>query len=168
VLRVELLSRAHDRTGFNCGTPALNLFLRTIARQHGEKGVSRTLVLVDSDKPADIIGFFTLTLCEVEAASLSFSKESHYPQHKLPAVRLARLAVSKTYQNKGNGGILLAEAVSRTLIIADHAGSIGLFVDAKSRDAADFYKHFGFVHLPGQHNKLFLPLKTLRAAQANK
>jgi hypothetical protein len=63
---------------------------------------------------------------------------------------------------------LLAEAVSRTLIIADHAGSIGLFVDAKSRDAADFYKHFGFVHLPGQHNKLFLPLKTLRAAQANK
>ena len=63
--KIELLSKAHNRKGFNCGETALNQFLQRTARQHIQKGLSRTFVLVDDQQPSVIIGFFTLSLCEV-------------------------------------------------------------------------------------------------------
>ena len=34
---IEPLGRGHDRASFDCGEPALNDFLRTLARQQQEK-----------------------------------------------------------------------------------------------------------------------------------
>lgn len=56
------LDRSHNRSGFDCGVPDLNAFLRATARQHGQKGISRTFVLTDGTP--DILGFFSLALCE--------------------------------------------------------------------------------------------------------
>lgn len=164
MLKIEPLSRKQDRAAFDCGVAELNAFLRAAARQHGEKGLSRTFVLTESDKPTVILGFFTLTLCEITAEHLPPSYAAMFPKHSLPAVRLARLAVSLRHQGKGYGTLLVAEAVHRTVLIADQAGSIGLFVDAKNNQARDFYRRYGFVSLQGQDKTLFLPLKTLRAA----
>lgn len=164
MLKIAPLSREHDRAAFDCGVAELNAFLKATARQHGEKGLSRTFVLTESDKPTGSMGFFTLTLCEITAEHLPPSYAAKYPKHSLPAVRLARLAISLRHQGKGHGTLLVAEAVHRTILIADQAGSIGLFVDAKSNQARDFYMRYGFVSLPGQNTTLFLPLKTLRAA----
>ena len=47
MLRIELLGRQHNRGGFDCGSPELNGYLQHTARQHTEKGLSRTEVLVD-------------------------------------------------------------------------------------------------------------------------
>jgi hypothetical protein len=33
----------------------------------------------------------------------------------------------------------------------------GIVVDAKSPQAADFYRHFGFIELPGHPQRLILP-----------
>ncbi|MBI5408240.1 MAG: GNAT family N-acetyltransferase [Nitrospirae bacterium] len=164
MLKIAALSREHDRAAFDCGVAELNAYLKATARQHGEKGLSRTFVLTESEKPTVIFGFFTLALCEITAEDLPPSYAAMYPRHKLPAVRLARLAISLRHQGKGYGTVLVAEAVHRTVLIADQAGSIGLFVDAKNDRASDFYKHYGFVPLPGQSKTLFLPLKTLRTA----
>ena len=65
MLRIELLSRGHDRQGFRCGERDLDDYLKRTARQHNDKGISRTFVLVDSEEPSDILGFFTLASCEV-------------------------------------------------------------------------------------------------------
>ncbi len=162
------LARYHDRSRFDCGVSELNSFLKTIARQHGIKGISRTFVLSDQEKPAIIIGYFTLTLCEVRPEHLPGTYAKKYPQHELPAVRLARLAVSLRYQGKSYGGLLLAEAIHRTVLIAEQAGLIGLFVDAKDKRAHTFYEKYGFVSLPGHTLQLFLPLETLRLAGVNK
>ena len=113
---IVALSKEHDRTGFDCGVVELNAFLKSTARQHGDKGISRTFVLTDHDSPV-IMGFFTLTLCEVVAEKLPAGYARKYPQHGLPAVRLARLAVSIKYQGKQYGELLLAEAVHRTALI---------------------------------------------------
>lgn len=158
------LSRNHDRAGFDCGVPELNSFLKATARQHSDKGISRTFVLSEQERPAVIFGYFTLTLCEVRTEDLPAAYAKKYPQHGLPAVRLARLAVSRKYQGKGYGGLLLAEAVHRTVLIAEQAGVIGLFVDAKEERAHKFYERYGFVSLPGHASQLFLPIETLRFA----
>lgn len=156
------LSGDHERSGFDCGIPELNVFLKATARQHTTKGISRTFVMIDQDSPSTVIGFFTLTLCEVSAGRLPSAYARKYPRHGLPAVRLARLAVSRRHQGKGCGELLLADAIHRTVLIAEQAGVIGLFVDAKNAGACTFYKHFGFESLPEHDLHLFLPIKTLR------
>ncbi len=156
------LDRSHDRTGFDCGVPELKAFLRATARQHAEKGISRTFVLT-SGTPA-ILGFLTLTLCELHSEHLPPSRARKYPLHGLPAVRLARLAVSRKEQKKGYGELLLAEAVHRTALIAEQAGVIGLFVDAKDEAAKRFYERFGFLTIPEHPLQLFLPIETVLAA----
>ena len=161
---IASLARHHDRSRFDCGVPELNSFLKATARQHDKKGISRTFVLSDQEKPATILGYFTLTLCEVRTEHLPAKYAKKYPQHGLPAVRLARLAVSGKYQGKGYGGLMLAEAIHRTVLIAEQAGLIGLFVDAKDERAHKFYERYGFVSLPGHVLQLFLPFETLRLA----
>jgi ribosomal protein S18 acetylase RimI-like enzyme len=161
VPQIGVLSREHDRAGFDCGVPELNAFLKSTARQHGDKGISRTFVLTGRGGNA-IMGFFTLTLCEVRAEKLPAGYAKRYPRHGLPAVRLARLAVARKHQGKGYGELLLAEALHRTVSIAEHAGVIGLFVDAKNDSARSFYERYGFAALPQQPLHLFLPIETLR------
>jgi hypothetical protein len=60
-----------------------------------------------------------------------------------------------------------AEAIHRTVLIADQAGLIGLFVDAKNERAHKFYEKYGFFSLPGHAQQLFLPLETLRLSVFN-
>jgi ribosomal protein S18 acetylase RimI-like enzyme len=161
VPRIDALTREHDRNGFDCGVAELNAYLKSTARQHGDKGVSRTFVLTDNDSPA-ILGFFTLALCEVVADKLPAGFVKKYPQHNLPAVRLARLAVSRKQQGKKFGELLLSEAIHRTVLISEQAGVIGLFVDAKNNSARSFYERFGFASLPNQPFHLFLPINTVQ------
>ena len=158
---ITSLSREHGRAGFDCGVPELNAYLKSTARQHSDKGISRTFVLTDQDSVA-IMGFFSLTLCEVRVDKLPAGYAKKYPHHGLPAVRLARLAVSRKHQGKKYGELLLVEAIQRTLLIADQAGVIGLFVDAKNDSARSFYERYGFGALPQEPLHLFLPIESLR------
>lgn len=159
--QIAAISRGHDRSRFDCGVPELNTFLKSTARQHSDKGISRTFVLIDEGSTV-IMGFFSLTLCEVIAEKLPAGYAKKYPHHGLPAVRLARLAVSRSHQGRKYGELLLSEAIHRTVLIADQAGGIGLFVDAKDDSARSFYERYGFVALPHQPLHLFLPIETLR------
>ena len=84
----------------------------------------------------------------------------------LPAVLLGRLVVDRQHQGRGYGAALLFEAIRRVAATSQEIGIAGLFVDAKDDAAAAFYRKFGFVPLPSDPHRLFLPLETLiRAIQ---
>ncbi len=163
MLQIELFSREHDREGFSCGERDLDEYLKRTARQHNEKGLSRTFVLSETEVPARILGFFTLASCEIVAADLPPEYAKRYPD-KAPAARLARLAVVRDRQRQGLGGIMMAEAMRRTLAVAENIGIIGFFVDAKNQDARVYYEQYGFIPLPSNTLTLFLPLATLATA----
>jgi GNAT superfamily N-acetyltransferase len=162
VAAIEALSRKHDRSGFDCGVKALNDFLQSTARQHQEKGISRTFVLVDPDFPnaARIIGYFTLSACECGTAGLPPKLAKRLPR-TIPAVLLGRLAVDRRYHGRGYGGALLIEAIRRVATTSQEVGIAGLFVDAKDDAAVAFYRRFGFLPLATNPYRLFLPLATL-------
>lgn len=165
MLKVTELSKAHDRKGFDCGNAALNYFLKHTARQAASKHLSRTFVLTEDDS-LKILGFFSLAVCEVNMLDVPESHRKKYPpQSGLPAVRLARLGVSLQQQGNGYGELLLAEAMYRTARVAQAAGAIGLYVDAKDGKAKSFYEKYGFV-ATGRDKpfQLFLPTATLLAA----
>jgi len=163
MLTIRPLDASHDRKGFDCGVPALNDFLRKTARQHREKGLSNTFVLLEEDSPHSILGFFTLSFLEVDATAIPVESARKLPASSpLPAAKLARLAVDRRCQGKGYGAILLADAIKRIVKTAGESGGIvGFFVDAKDEQARQFYLRFGFIPLQDSSLSLFLPLKTL-------
>ena len=163
MLRIEPLSRSHERNAFDCGDPSLNGYLQKTARQHIEKGISKTFVLVDTAHPTHILGFYTLAACEVIANRLPDKYAKKYPE-KAPAAKLARLAVSENRQREGLGVIMMADAMKRILSVSENIGVIGFFVDAKHQDAREYYEQFSFIQLPGHPLHLFLPLSSLQAA----
>lgn len=163
MLRIELLSRGHDREGFSCGERDLDDYLKRTARQHNDKGISRTFVLVDSDASKKILGFFTLVSCEIVASEMPPEYAKKYPRHA-PAAKLARLAVASNLQRQGLGSLMMVDAMRRTLAVAENIGIIGFFVDAKNQGAREYYEQYGFVPLPDHPLTLFLPLATLVAA----
>jgi ribosomal protein S18 acetylase RimI-like enzyme len=158
---IEPLNKSHDREQFDCGVEVLNQFLRSTARQHIQKGISRTFVLSEQDLPQYIIGFFTLTICEVRSEKLPSDFAKKYPT-QVPGVKLARLAVERQCQRQGIGEILMVEAMQRALLVADTAGGIGLFVDAKDEAAQSYYARYGFITLEDNPLEMFLSLSLLR------
>ena len=162
MFKLELLSRTHDRESFDCGVAALNSYLRQTARQHIDRGISRTFVLVadESAAPNPILGFFTLNLCQVKADQLPADQARKFPR-EIPGIKLGRLAVSSAVQGQGLGKILLIGAMRKVLEIYYSAGGIGMFVDAKDRKAALFYERFGFIPTPANPLLLFLPVETV-------
>lgn len=163
MLRIELLDGTHDRAGFDCGAEALNRYLKETARQHVVKGISMTWVAVDeqSTGPKPVLGFFTLSLCQVVADGVPSAWAKKLPR-QIPAMRLGRLAIASEEQGRGLGKVLLVEALLRVAKIGALAGGIGLFVDAKDEEASRFYRHFGFEPTPGQPLVLFLRMQTLQ------
>lgn len=65
MLKIETLNKNHDRTEFDCGNDELNRYLQRTARQHLDKGMSRTFVLIDVNSFSKILGYYTLAACEV-------------------------------------------------------------------------------------------------------
>jgi ribosomal protein S18 acetylase RimI-like enzyme len=165
VHKIEPLSQSHDRDGFDCGSEALNLFLKQTARQHAARGISRTFVLVkeETSEPIPILGFFSLSLCQIKSEDLTAEAAKKLPRD-VSGVRLGRLAIAKNLQGQGLGRSLLVAAMHRFLQIFHTAGGIGLFVDAKDQKAKHFYEYFGFVSLPSNEFSLFLPVATIQEA----
>lgn len=159
-LTIETLSKAHNRNAFDCGNQALNHFLQKIARQHSEKGLSKTFVLIDAEQPTDIIAYMSLVVCEVLAEDIPHQWKNKYPK-RIPAAKLAKLAVAHHQQRKGYGEVLLIDAMQKTLNVSYKMGIAGLFVDAKHEQAKAYYHRFGFISLPEQLDNLFLPITTI-------
>jgi GNAT superfamily N-acetyltransferase len=162
VYNVELLSREHDREHFDCGSAPLNAYLRQTARQHIDRGISRTFVLVESEArpPKPVVGYFTVNLCQLKAECLPEEFAKRLPR-EVAGIKLGRLAVSQDHHRQGLGRILLAAAMQKVLEVFHSAGGIGLFVDAKDENAKKYYERFGFVALPDSPLLLFLSLQAI-------
>ena len=165
MLKIETLSHNHDRKGFDCGNDELNQYLKKITRQHLNKGMSRTFVLIDDNEPQKILGYFTLSSCEILVEKLPRKYAKKYPS-RAPAAKLARLAVVQKRQRQGFGTHMMINAIERIIKVSEHLGIIGFFVDAKDDAAKKFYEQFGFISLPDNPLELFLPLATLKKAFA--
>ena len=73
-------------------------------------------------------------------------------------VLLGMLGVDARFQGQGLGSALLADAIARSLGIADSLGAKALVVDPADDAARSFYERHGFAPIPGS-DRLYLPLK---------
>lgn len=157
-MKVSPLTGHHDRQRFDGGREELNVWLQQIARQHQDKGLSKTFVATREEEPTRICGYYALTLAELESQHLPEAWRKRLPR-RIPGVRLGRLAIDKAYQRKGLGELLLVDALTRAQRIYSAAGGIGLFVDALDEAAAGYYRRYGFQAAPDNPLLLFLPAR---------
>lgn len=88
-------------------------------------------------------------------------------RHPIPVMLLARLATDITWQGRGLGAALLADAMRRTLQAAEIAGIRALVVHAKDEKARRFYEHFDFDASPKDPLHLSILIKEIRRQVAD-
>jgi GNAT superfamily N-acetyltransferase len=148
----------HARAEFDCGVPALDDYLRRYADQHRKRGIGSTYVLVAAEAPSRILGYYTLSAAEIDAAHLTEEDRRKLPRYPVPCFRLARLSCRADERGRGLGKRLLACAIDRCLLARAHVAAYALIVDAKNAEAKAFYTHFGFKPLGGHALKMYMPL----------
>jgi GNAT superfamily N-acetyltransferase len=157
------LGNEHRINGFDCGVGSLDIWLVKHARAAAGAGSARTYVVVDTEQDR-VVGYHGLSLASIEHADATERGRKGMPQHPIPAMLLARLAVDKAVQGKGIGAFLLKDAMSRALSVAEQAGMRLLFVHALNDKARAFYEHFCFEPSPTDAMNLQLLIKDIRFA----
>jgi len=146
-----------DRAAFTCGEPALDDYLQRHASQDVKRGVARVFVACPVGQPQQVAGYYTLSAASVSVQTLPEAWRKKLPRYPVPVALLGRLAVSQQTQGMGLGSILLADACKRVAAASQTLAVAAIVVDAKNEEAAAFYRHFGFLELPGQLGRWMLP-----------
>ncbi len=150
----------HDRQAFTCGVSELDIFLQRFAIQQSKKGISVVRVLIDTDTPSTILGYYSLSVAQIDATTLDVRAQQKLPRYPVPCFRLGRLAAHSSDHGRGLGRLLIGCVVERCLQARQHVAAYALVVDAKSRAAQAFYEHYGFIPCLDNPMALFLPLST--------
>ncbi|AYH46121.1 GNAT family N-acetyltransferase [Azoarcus sp. DN11] len=159
---VAPLDATHDRTGFRCGSAALDRYFREQVTQDIRRRVAACFVALADRKR--IAGYYTLASASLMLADLPADIGKKLPRYPaVPAVRMGRLAVDEAFSGQGLGGALLADALVRAT--GSEIAAYALMVDAKDDRAVGFYAHHGFIALPDSPSTLFLPLATALASR---
>jgi GNAT superfamily N-acetyltransferase len=162
--QIAKLALAHDPTSFECGSDALNRFIKLHAWPSQRASISQTYV---AGTGTEIAGYYTLVVGHVAHDEAPERLAKGLPRHPVPVIVLARLAVDQTWRGKGLGAALVADAMRRVLQAADIAGVRAMVVHAKDDTAQPFYEHLGFVQFSDKPLTLYRLLKDIRAMRDN-
>ena len=161
MLEEQLLdSYHHDRQSFTCGVTELDEYLHRFAVQQSKKGIAVVRVLIDTDMPKTILGYYSLSAAQIDAVQMDERTQQKLPRYPVPCFRLGRLATHSAQRGRGLGRLLIGCAVERCLEAKKHVAAYALVVDAKGEEAKSFYEHYGFTPCRDNPMTLYLSLGT--------
>lgn len=136
----------HDVSTFSCGEESLDVWLREQAFASTKRGTARTWVW--SDTGGCVVGYYALAAHKVARERVPGRIGRGGPQ-EIPAVLLARLALSSGLRGHGLGAVLVADAMARVVQATRTVGARLVVVDALHERVARFYETLGFTRVPG-------------------
>jgi GNAT superfamily N-acetyltransferase len=156
----EHITPAHDVAAFDSGIPALDDWLKRRALANEEAGGSRTYVVCAGSR---VVGYYALATGGVAQEAATGRVRRNMPD-PVPVMVLARLAVHRTYQDRGLGAGLLRDAILRILQAAELGGIRAILVHAISAEAKRFYERHGFVESPTDPMTLMITMADAKRA----
>jgi GNAT superfamily N-acetyltransferase len=154
------LTAAHDTSGFECGEPALDEWLRSRALKN-EGRFSRTYVVCRGNR---VVAYFCILAGAVDRADAPGAIRRNAP-NAVPVSVIGRLAVDRREAGKGLGTDILSDALRRIAVASQSIGIGAVMVQAMSGNAKAFYqRHAEFLEYPAESRTLYLPIDTLIAA----
>ena len=157
---VRKLAGSDALESFDCGQSALNQFLQRFALVNQKSNSAQTYVSCHS---GSVAGFYSLAVGSVGPSNAEPRVIKGIPQHPVPVMILARLALDLRHQGAGLGKALLRDALLRTAQAADIAGIRALLVHAKDETARQWYLNWEFELSPSDPFHLFLLMKDNKA-----
>ncbi|MFI5905931.1 hypothetical protein [Dactylosporangium sp. NPDC051541] len=151
----------HQLAAFDCGEPALNLWLTDQARRAQLAGTSRTYVWTREDSD-DVIAYYSIAPTQVERAGLTGSQAGGYSV--VPAYILTRFALDRSIQGQHLSDDLLLDAVEVIVKAARAAGGRLIVVDAINSRVAEWYHRRGFHPIKGDPLRLVMKVETAKRA----
>lgn len=158
---IRPLDRSVNASKFSCGQPALDEYIVRYASQDERRSIARVFVATPHDDKLRLAGYYTLSAGSVNCHELPTVLARKLPRYPIPVALIGRLAVDRHVQGLGLGSVLLADACQKVIQASVVLAVAGVVVDAKDDSAAAFYRHFGFVPMPGQSHRLLLPMSVL-------
>ncbi len=157
---VEPLGK-QNRAAFHCGDEHLDRYFVERASRDVRENLAAVFVLLPSDAPDTVLGYYTLSSQEIDAGGIPDELRKRTGRYsRVGATLIGRLAVAKEHQGKKLGELLLLDALQKSLESTKTVAAFAVVVDAKYDRAVPFYRKYGFIPLRG--NRLFLPMKTVR------
>ena len=154
------LTTGHDLSGFDCGEPALNDWLRHRALKN-ESRFSRTYVVCQGNA---VVAYCSIAAGGVERGDAPGRVRRNAPD-TIPVSIIGRLAVDRNHAGRGLGAELLADALRRIAGAAQTIGIGAVVVQAKDDAAQRFYMACAeFIEYPDDSRTLYLPIETVVAA----
>ena len=159
VLEEQLLDpHRHDRPAFISGVGELDDYLHRYAVQQSKKGIAVVRVLIDTDMPRTIFGYYRLSAAQIDAVQMDEHTQQKLPRYLVPCFRQGRLAAHSAHRGRGLGRLLIGCAFERCLEEKKQVAAYALVVDAKGEDANSFYEHYGFTPCRDNPMTLYLSL----------
>lgn len=138
----EPLTAAHDVSGFFCGKPALDAWLKTHALSNQEKGFTAVIVVHNENR---VVGYYGLAPTAVVPSALPRSIRTGRPPNPVPCLLLGQLAIDEAWAGRGIGTGLLKHALGRSVTAARLIGGRALVVHAIDVQATEFWRRRGFL-----------------------
>lgn len=157
----HLLASKDKKSDFDCGKEMLNGYIRKQASQDIKRRITACFVL--TDKYDVVKGYYTLSSSSIPRNQLAseFIQKLPASYTHLPVTLLGRLALDKSVFGKGEGALLLADALKRAFMASEQSvASMAIVVDPIDQEAINFYLKYGFLLLPDSQ-KMFLPMNTI-------
>lgn len=159
----EPLAPAHDLSGFSCGKPALDHWLRTHGLSNQRKGFAAVMVVHDSGR---VVGYYGLAPTAVVPAAMPRSIRTGQPPDPVPCLLLGQLATDVSWAGRGIGTGLLKHALERSVRAAELIGGRTLVVKALDVEAAQFWQRRGFLPSRDDPFVLFRSIGAIAASLA--
>src|SRR5690606_6499303 len=128
-------------SGFSCGKPTLDHWLKTRALSNQTKGFTVVIVVHEEGR---VVGYYGLAPTAVVPAVLPRSIRTGQPPNPVPCILLGQLATDRAWTGHGIGTGLLKHALQRCVEAAALVGGRALLVNAIDDDAAAFWRRRGF------------------------
>lgn len=135
----------HEVGHFACGEESLDAWLREQAVPATARRTARTWVWVDGD--GAVVGYYALAAHKVARGDVPARIGRGGPA-EIPAVLLARLALSESLRGRGLGVVLVADALARIVDATQTVAARLVVVDALHERVACFYESLGFRRVP--------------------
>lgn len=157
----EPLTAAHDLSGFACGKPTLDHWLKTHALSNQQKGFTAVLVVHEAFR---VVGYYGLAPTAVIPNVLPRTIRTGQPPDPVPCLLLGQLATDIGWTGRGIGTGLVKHALERCVAAAELIGGRALMVNAVDQDAAAFWQRRGFLPSKDDPQILFRSIAAIAAS----
>lgn len=160
-LDIVRLTSSHEVVTFECGESEIDRHLKADARKQNEENLGATYVAVDPAQPAEVHGFYSLQVAELNNAAKPPGQKK-LKGMSMPIVKVTYFGVQKAKQGSKIGETMLFDIFRRARLVSEHVGCYAVCLEAIDEKVVGFYKKYGMQNYAMDPKKLWISISLIK------